>query len=64
MDIDEFVSVCSRIADYKMPLTICPSRKYTHHDYLFCLTEFVETRVSWNKYAGPPEHPIKGKYLH
>jgi len=51
------------IIDLLCPIKHSPNKKYDNEYFLICLLDFIDTHVSWNKYKGPHDHPIKGKYL-
>lgn len=60
---NDFVRIAEPIANNLMPRYDSPSSKFTNHDFLFCLVDFAKKGIHWCDYMGPPEHPVKGKYL-
>lgn len=51
------------IIDFICPIKYSPNGKFDNRYFLICMIDFIETQVSWNKYRGTIEYPMKGKYL-
>ncbi len=51
------------IIDFLCPFNDTKYAKYSNEYFIICLFDFVDKHVSWTKYQGTPEYPIKGKYL-
>lgn len=57
--IDFATSIIDKICPFKKP----SSKGYSNKYFFICLINFVDTHVSWTKYEGTKNHPIRGKYL-
>lgn len=51
------------LIDYLCPIKYSPNGKYDNRYFIICLIDFLESSVSWRKYKGTHDYPIKGKYL-
>jgi len=58
-----FVDYSVHIIDLIVPIKYSPNGRYDNRIFLICLIDFVNTQVSWRKYKGTHEYPIKGTYL-
>ena len=58
-----FVDFSVPIIDLIVPTKYSPNGRYDNRIFLICLIDFVNTQVSWRKYKGTHEYPIKGTYL-
>lgn len=63
LTILEIIDLAVPIADLLSPCLGSPSQKFDNRYFLTCLFDFVQRCVSWRKYKGTHECPIKGKYL-
>lgn len=59
----DLVDFAVPIIDLILPVKYSPNGRYSNRIFFTCLIDFISTHVSWRKYRGTIEYPIKGTYL-